>query len=267
MKKILVIEDNPTNMELMIYVLAAYGYETATAMDGEAGCEAAMSETPSLVICDIHLPGIDGYGVLARFKSHPRLREVPIIAVTALAMVGDRDRILASGFDGYISKPIEPEQFVAQVQGFLGHQVSLPVSVPAAPAAAPSPASGPSTHTVLAVDNTPANLQYLEAALLGSGLALVTAPGVLEALRKLDEIVPDLILTDVHMPGLDGFDLIRELRRDPRLREVPFVFLSASYETDSEQRAAALGAASFLHRPIEPEELIRQIRAVLGRGS
>ncbi|MEQ1908898.1 MAG: response regulator [Vicinamibacterales bacterium] len=116
--RILVIEDNLTNLELMTYLLKAFGHTTIAAFDGEEGVEAALSSTPDLILCDIALPKLDGYEVARRVKAEPTLKDIPLIAVTASAMVGDRDKVIAAGFDGYISKPITPETFVAEVESF-----------------------------------------------------------------------------------------------------------------------------------------------------
>lgn len=117
--RILVIEDNPANMELMTYLLKAYGYEFQCATNGEDGLKIVIKEPPEAIVCDVHLPQLDGYGVVKMLKQHPALRAIPTIAVTALAMVGDRERLLAAGFDGYISKPIDPETFIAEITKFL----------------------------------------------------------------------------------------------------------------------------------------------------
>lgn len=133
--RILVIEDNPTSMELMTYLLQAHGYELLTATDGESGLAIANSEEPDLIICDVHLPQLDGYGVVRVLKRTPTLRDIPTIAVTALAMVGDRDKLLDAGFDGYISKPIEPESFLIEIGKYLatgGTRQARPDQRPAA---------------------------------------------------------------------------------------------------------------------------------------
>lgn len=119
MARILVIEDNPANIQLMVYLLQAYGHQPVEAHDGEAGLEAARRETFDLILCDVQLPILDGYAVAKQLKSHPALKRIPLVAVTALAMVGDRDRVMAAGFNGYIAKPIAPETFVGQVDAFL----------------------------------------------------------------------------------------------------------------------------------------------------
>jgi two-component system, cell cycle response regulator len=117
--RILVIEDNPTNLELMTYLLKAFGHETVSAGDGQAGVEAALQAPPDLILCDLALPVLDGFGVARRLKSDGSLAAIPLIAVTASAMVGDRDKVLATGFDGYITKPISPESFVSEVESYL----------------------------------------------------------------------------------------------------------------------------------------------------
>jgi CheY-like chemotaxis protein len=121
-----VIEDNPANMELMTYLLKAHGYTSLTAMDGESGLALAARELPALIICDVHLPQLDGYGVVRVLKRTPSLRDIPAIAVTALAMVGDRDKLIDAGFDGYISKPIEPETFIGEIERFLPDTARFP---------------------------------------------------------------------------------------------------------------------------------------------
>lgn len=117
--RILVIEDNQTNLELMTYLLKAFGHTTLSARDGEQGVELASRHRPDLILCDIAMPKLDGYAVADLIKRDPALHEIPLIAVTASAMVGDRDRVLGAGFDDYISKPITPETFVAQVEAHL----------------------------------------------------------------------------------------------------------------------------------------------------
>ena len=118
-RRILVIEDNPTNLELMIYLLTAFGHTPLVARTGEEGLAAAARERPDLILCDLGLPRMSGLEVARRLKSDPALQPIPLIAVTASAMVGDREAVMATGFDGYISKPITPETFVREVEGYL----------------------------------------------------------------------------------------------------------------------------------------------------
>src|SRR5216110_2619831 len=118
--KILYIEDNRENRMLVRAVLEAAGYTLVEAEDGLAGIEAAIREEPALILLDINLPGVDGYEIVAILKSFPNLASTPVIAVTAYAMQGDRQRTLVAGCDGYIQKPIDVDAFPRQVAEFLG---------------------------------------------------------------------------------------------------------------------------------------------------
>lgn len=128
--RILIIEDNPANLELMSFLLQAHGHIVLSALDGESGVELARKEQPDLILCDVQLPRLNGYGVVRQLKSDAAWRCVPLVAVTAFAMVGDRDKMLAAGFDGYLPKPITPEAFVAEVDVFLPEQLrsGMPVA-------------------------------------------------------------------------------------------------------------------------------------------
>src|SRR5439155_21459386 len=124
--RILVIEDNQTNLDLISYLLRAYGHEVMTANDGAAGIIAAARECPDLIICDIQMPGIDGYEVARRLRAGRGTDRIPLVAVTALAMVDDRRKVIEAGFDGYLAKPIEPETFMEQVAKFIpGHAAGM----------------------------------------------------------------------------------------------------------------------------------------------
>ena len=119
MARILVIEDNLANMQLMVYLLEAFGHEPVEADTGERGLELTRQDTFDLILCDIQLPRLDGYGVAKELKLHPNLKRTPLVAVTALAMVGDRDKVLAAGFDGYIPKPTENKVFLDEINRHL----------------------------------------------------------------------------------------------------------------------------------------------------
>jgi two-component system cell cycle response regulator DivK len=118
-KRILYIEDNPDNRLLIRRVLQAEGYEVLEAIDGQTGMERAAEVQPDLILMDINLPEIDGYEVTARLKQLPGLSRIPIIAVTANVMKGDREKTLAAGCDGYIQKPIDIDLLPGQIERFL----------------------------------------------------------------------------------------------------------------------------------------------------
>jgi two-component system, cell cycle response regulator DivK len=117
--KLLIIEDNEQNLYLMRFLLERSGFTILGAETGRQGIEMALSCRPLAILLDIQLPEMDGYAVAAELKRHRQLDNVPIIAVTSYAMVGDRENILAAGATGYIEKPIDPETFVAEIKTYL----------------------------------------------------------------------------------------------------------------------------------------------------
>lgn len=107
MKTILIGEDNPANLELLTEILQAWGYSVQQASTGLEVISVAEASTPDLILLDIQMPELDGFAVVRRLRTNERVRHIPVIALTAYAMRGDRERALQGGFDGYVTKPID----------------------------------------------------------------------------------------------------------------------------------------------------------------
>ena len=118
-KRILVVEDQEDNRQILRDLLANAGYDMIEAEDGEQGVAAANRERPDLILMDIQLPVLDGYEATRRIRTNPDLKSVPIIAVTSYALAGDEDKALAAGCDGYVSKPYSPRELLAKVRTYL----------------------------------------------------------------------------------------------------------------------------------------------------
>jgi two-component system cell cycle response regulator DivK len=112
---VLIVEDNPTNMTLVVFLLQSAGYTVLSAADAEAGLTLAREERPDLILMDMQLPGMDGLEATALLKGDEATRAIPVIALTALAMRGDEERIRAAGCDGYIAKPMQYQELLAAI--------------------------------------------------------------------------------------------------------------------------------------------------------
>ena len=119
MARILIVEDNPANMKLAVFLLESAGYTVLSATDAEAGLTRARAEQPELILMDIQLPGMDGLAATVLLKGDEPTRRIPVIALTALAMKGDEARIRAAGCDGYIAKPLDYRDFLAVIEAHL----------------------------------------------------------------------------------------------------------------------------------------------------
>ena len=115
MSTVLIVEDNRANMTLAVFLLESAGYAVLSATDAEAGLTLARTQAPDLILMDIQLPGMDGLEAIGILKSDDATRAIPVIALTALAMKGDEERIRAAGCDGYIAKPMRYKDFLATV--------------------------------------------------------------------------------------------------------------------------------------------------------
>jgi CheY-like chemotaxis protein len=128
MSKILIAEDNPVNRELLRELLEMRGHTVAEACDGEEALRSIEQTQPDLVLLDIGMPLLDGFGVIRKIRENPRFASMPVVAVTAYAMQGDREKILSAKFDGYLSKPVDARTLVQELDRVLSQQGEQEVS-------------------------------------------------------------------------------------------------------------------------------------------
>lgn len=269
MALILVIEDNEVNLELMTYLLQAHGHRTLAARNGVEGLSMARGERPDLVVCDIQMPGLDGHSVAAALRGDVATAAIPLVAVTAAAMVGDRERALAAGFDAHVAKPIEPADFVRRLEPFLQPGDGGPprwapaesLTAGEVPAGLCAPRPG---LVLLLVDDRAVHQELKRQLLEPAGYGVLTADGVEAAWALLQRERVDAVMSDVVMPDLDGLALLQRLRADPRLAALPFAFLTSTARDEASRREGlARGADRYLVRPIEPRVLLAELRSLL----
>lgn len=250
--RILIVEDDASTRELMTMLLEKAGHAVAGAADGAGGLRLALDSRPDLVICDLRLPALDGYAVARALKGDPACARIPLLAVSALATDGDRERVRAAGFDGYLCEPIEPASFVAEVEAFL----------PLAPAPAPGAEAGtpPDRPTLLVVDDDAFMRDVLADALEGEGWRILSAGSGEEALALLGRHPVQVVLSDQSMPGMQGTELMARV-----CREYPHtvrLILSGLSEVEAIERACAAGLVDRrLAKPWAAAALREDLRA------
>jgi two-component system cell cycle response regulator len=251
---VFVVDDTAHTLQLMTYLLQAHGHQVRGFANAEPAIAAAAEDRPELILMDIQLNGgIDGYQALTRLRGDPRLAGIPTIAVTAFAMVGDREHAMSSGFAGYLSKPVDPYTFAEQVDQHLAPDLRGRPPTPRSGVTGPAQstptvgddAAGPS---VLVVDDLPSNIELIRSILRPHGYTVTGAVSVAGGLMAARTTRPALILSDLHIGGDSGLELRRRVRADPDLTGIPFAFTTAT--------AARLDSIDdnvpVIHRPLDP---------------
>jgi two-component system cell cycle response regulator len=250
--KILVVDDNPTNLKLASDVLEFEGYDVLKAADAEEAQVVLAATLPDLILMDIALPGMDGLTLTRKLKAAERTRRIRIVALTAFAMKGDDQKALDAGCDGYITKPIDTRKLPDQVAGFL---------------ARPSSQSRRSRMKILIVEDHAADLKLADL-VLSTGGHYVSAVGAAEqAFVAIKEDRPQLIFVDLDLPGMDGLALVRKLRADPDMGDIRVVAVTCYPEQYPEAAALAAGCDAYLLKPINTRELSGQLTAVIEGGT
>ena len=249
----------------MVYLLEKFGHDVRTANTGEEGLGMALTEMFDLVICDIQLPGIDGCEVTRRLKSNSLWRRVPLIAVTALAMVGDRERLLSCGFDGYLSKPISPKIFTQQIESYLPRTEPHADALQSATDSQTfhSTATKPISPRILIIENHPANQKLMKYLLEKSGFEVALADTGEEGIRRAQGEAFDLILCDIYMTGIDGYEVARRLKADPKCRCITLVAVTAMTRPSDRDQVLAAGFDGYVPKAIAPRLFIEQVQNFL----
>lgn len=230
-RPILIAEDNGATRKMMRLALQAEGYSVVEAENGESALRVAVEQSPAIVLLDCKLPDMDGFEVARRL--HAVAPGLPILAVTGWAGA-DEARVLTAGFLEVLVKPVEPSRLVEIVGRHIGGA---------------QPRAADAGKVVLLVDDDPTQRKLGQLALASAGFDVVLAEDGETALRRARERKPDAILTDVLMPGLDGFGLCREVRSDPSLADVPVVLMSAHYLEDEDRNLGSrFGASRYVSR-------------------
>jgi signal transduction histidine kinase/CheY-like chemotaxis protein len=204
---VLIIEDEPSAARLLRTYAETIDVEVVLANDGERGLRAARERLPDAIVLDVLLPGIDGWEVLRELKSDPATRDVPVIIVT---VVDERGVGLALGADDYFVKPVDRNALIDRLSRYTFTTKVQQGEV-----------------MVLAIDDDPASVALVEAALAPEGFTVVPAYDGRQGLDLAREHPPDLVICDLLMPDLDGFGVVAALKAEPRTQEVPILVLTA----------------------------------------
>lgn len=274
MPKILIVEDNEMNRDILSRELRDRDHEVVAATNGEEGIEKSLTESPDLILMDLSLPGIDGWDATRAIKADAQTARIPVIALTAHAMPGDRDKALAAGCDDYETKPYDWTRLFTKVDAILQRvqaeskeeDVESPVPHSAAADAPAVPRrEAISGRTILIVDDKELNRDLLARGVHDDGHHALFAVNGREALEALEQHNVDLVLLDIMMPQVDGFEVLRRMKADTELRHIPVIVISASEQMASAVKCIEMGADDYLPKPWDPVLLKARIDSSLER--
>lgn len=243
---LLVVDDDPDIVNLVRLHLESEGYSVVTAYGGEDALQVAEEVKPTAIVLDLLMPDLDGFAVLEKLKANPATRDTPVIIISILA---DQEKGFSLGAVDYLTKPIDRQRLISSVQKLI-----LPVD------------QGDRLTPILVVDDDREIASLVEAYLQGEGFAVTCAYDGLEALDRIREEIPSVIVLDILMPGMDGFQVVQALKANSVTRMIPVVILTAKDLTEEERTALQLGATKYLTKTLfSKERLLTEVRDLLGK--
>ncbi len=234
---ILIIDDDATVREVVGRFLEREGFSVAKADGGKEGLRMARALHPAAVTLDIMMPDLDGWTVLAAIKGDPDLVDLPVVLMT---IVDEKNRGYALGATDYLIKPVDRQKLVDVLHAL----------------------SGSAGRRLLVVDDDDLGRRQMRAALEQQGWTVTEARDGLDALARLNEARPDVIILDLMMPEMDGFEFLEEMRRNAQLRGIPVVVVTARDLTDADRNRLNGGVERIIQKT-DRDDMLREVRSVL----
>jgi len=252
---ILIVEDNAVNVKLFRVLLEKAGFVVRTAGDATQAMEALSEALPEVILMDVQLPDIDGLELTRRLRKDPRFKNIPVVALTAYAMKGDKERALDAGCQGYIPKPIDTRAFASQVLQFCVESAE----------GKESPAE---RKLLLIADDDAAQLELLGNKLTALGFEVIATHDGAEAIEQMHRRCPALVVSDILMPRLDGFRLTQFVRHEPAFVSVPVVLMTAgAIRQEDVDLARNLGANALVPKTPSFDKAVQAIQSALVEGA
>jgi two-component system cell cycle response regulator len=270
--RILIVDDEPLNVKLLAALLSAEKYETIQAYSGEEALGKIAAESPDLVLLDIMMPNMDGYEVTRRLKNNPKSRDIPVILVTALDGTDNKIKGLEAGADEFLNKPVSTPELLARVKSLLRlkkYQDQLKMRSQSTNFFTP-PMDEKKTiqntidlPTILLVEDDKKDAKLIQSYLHGEPYQIKLVKDGEETMACVQQEKIDLIVLDILLPGIDGFEVCRRLKNKEQTRNIQIVAITSLRDLESKIRGIELGADDYLVKPINRHELGVRVKALI----
>jgi two-component system NtrC family sensor kinase len=252
---ILIVDDAHESLRLLGTILRRGGFIPRPVTSGKQAIEAAGMDPPDLVLLDLQMPQMSGLEVCRKFKQDPRLRDIPIIFISAIESVEEKVETFRAGGADYVCKPFNAEDVLDRIKTHL-HLRRMRVDLISRAA----PYTSHLRHTVLVVDDDSQFLRIWAEILSRDNCDVITAPDAEQALALLGTCLPCMILLDVELPGMNGLTLCRRIKHDPRTAHIPIALVTAKVGEDDVNAGIAAGVVDYIKKPFDMDEVRMRVR-------
>ena len=276
--RILVVDDERQNLDLMEAMLTSSGFDVLLAGGGEEGLRLAREQKPDLILLDLMMPGLSGFEVCARLKTDPQTGGIPVLFVTALSQISDKERALAAGGDDFLTKPYQRAELLARVEALLKvrhlnrdldralaylHELEVTrhAQHPRKPTPSVPPAEG--AGTLLVVDDELLARQLFADVLRDAGYIAHEAESGEKALEIVRRETIDVVLLDIMMPGMSGLEVLAKLGEVAP--DSPVIIVTANPTSDNAIAALRLGAFDFIVKGFKNEVMLTTVARAMDR--
>ena len=270
--RILIVDDEPLNVKLLEAKLFAEKYETITAYSGEEALTKITASSPDLILLDVMMPDMNGYEVTRRLKDNPDSRDIPVILVTALDGTDNKIKGLEAGADEFLNKPVSTPELLARVKSLLRlKKYQDQLKTPAHSEEifkAPRKVQGAvqkniDLPSILLVEDDEKDAKLIQSYLHGEPYQIKLVKDGEETLSCVEQEKIDLIMLDILLPGINGFEVCRRLKENDQMRNIQVVAITSLRDLESKIKGLELGADDYLVKPINRHELGVRVKALI----
>jgi two-component system, cell cycle response regulator len=270
--KVLIVDDEPLNLKLIAGILGLEQYELILADGGRKALEKALTETPDLILLDIMMPDMDGYEVLRRLKDDSQLRDIPVVLITALDGTENKIKGLEAGADEFINKPVNQAELLARVnslirlkqyQDQLKTQTQIMNSFTRETAEKKVSQKEIDLPSILMVEDDERDAKLIQTFLYGEPYQIKLAKSGEQAISFARQERIDLILLDILLPGMDGFEVCRMLKQAEQTRNIQIIAITSLFDLASKVKGIELGVDDYLVKPVNIHELRTRVKALI----
>ncbi len=270
--RILIVDDMPVNVKVLAAKLPQTQFEVLKAYGGEEAIEVARQQAPDLILLDYMMPEVDGYQVTKSLKTDPETRDIPIVIITALDGTEEKLNVLEAGAEDFLNKPVNHVELLARVNSLLlMKQYKEQLSLRRESAGLSVWRDGGDElatvaddfPTILIVEDGERDARLLEGCLHGMPVRVLQAKSGQEALQYAKKRQVDLVILDILLPDIDGFDVCRQIKQDSRTEDIQIVMVTCLRDLENRIKGIEMGVDDYLIKPVQSRELLARIKTLL----